>query len=227
MTKLTTNNTPQGVLLRDILLGTFVFACICLFLYFSFNTESFSNRSLFSVLKKYDNKDNAKNILQTIDRNILQLIYEFNKRYSNINSLNTSHKKKKLLKYIKHKLNRTYKSSSLQENFPKIAGKEVSYNVDKGNVISLCLRHYDDPNKFHDINDLMFVAIHEVAHSCNESYGHDTKFWKVFRILLEVAVENNLYKNINYQDNKTKYCSMDISYNPIFDVSLNDEHYFR
>lgn len=209
----------------------FFAAIIVLTMYLLFNFSSvcdtFSNRSSFSVLKKYDNKDNARHILQTIDRNLLMLINKFNYKYSNIDSLNTSNKKKKLLKFIKHKLNRTYKSSSLQENFPKVAGKEVSYNVDKGNVISLCLRHYDNPEKFHDMNDLLFVAIHEVAHSCNESYGHDTKFWKVFRILLEVAVENNLYKNVNYQSMNKNYCSMSISYNPIFDASLDDEYYFR
>lgn len=209
----------------------FFAAIIVLTIYLLFNfpsvCDTFSNRSPFSVLKKYDNKDNARHILQTIDRNLLILINKFNYKYSNIDSLNASDKKKKLLKFIKHKLNRTYKSSSLQENFPKVAGKEVSYNVDKGNVISLCLRHYDNPEKFHDMNDLLFVAIHEVAHSCNESYGHDTKFWKVFRILLEVAVENNLYKNINYQSMNKIYCSMSISYNPLFDSSLDDEYYFR
>lgn len=206
-----------------------VIIVLTIYLLFSLPTDcdTFSNRSLFSVLKKYDNKDNARHILQTIDRNLLILINKFNYKYSNIDSLNVPNKKKKLLKFIKHKLNKTYKSSSLQENFPKVAGKEVSYNVDKGNVISLCLRHYDNPEKFHDINDLMFVAIHEVAHSCNVSYGHDTKFWKVFRILLEVAVENNLYKNINYQSMNKIYCSMSISYNPMFDASLDDEYYFR
>jgi hypothetical protein len=124
-------------------------------------------------------------------------------------------------------LNKTYKSSSLKENFPKVAGSEVSYNLNKGQIISLCLRNYNDPNKFHDINDLMFVAIHEVSHSCNLSYGHDTKFWKVFRILLEVAVETNLYQNTHYQAMNKNYCSMEISYNPMFDNSLHDENYFK
>lgn len=211
----------------ELFFAVIIVLTIYLLFNFSSNCDTFSNRSLFSVLKKYDNKDNAKYILQTIDRNLLILINKFNLKYSNIKTLNASNKKKKLLSFIKHKLNKTYKSSSLQENFPKVAGKEVSYNVDKGNVISLCLRHYDNPDKFHDINDLMFVAIHEVAHSCNESYGHDTKFWKVFRILLEVAVENNLYKNINYQAQNKNYCSMAISYSPIFDASLDDEYYFR
>jgi predicted metal-dependent hydrolase len=134
---------------------------------------------------------------------------------------------KKLLKTIKYKLNKTYRSNSLQENFPSVVGKEVSYNVNKGEVISICLRNYNNPDEFHDLNDLIFVTIHEIAHSCNESYGHDKKFWKIFRILLEVAVENNIYKNINYQNNFSQYCSMKITYNPIFDKSLDDISYFQ
>ena len=165
---------------------------------FDFSSEHFSNGGFFSVLKKYDNKDHAQELLKSIDSNLLQLIDNFNLKYSNIESMNILKSKKKLLLYIKDKLNNTYQSSSLSENFPTVVGKEVSYNINKGETISICLRDYNEPEKFHEFNDLMFVSIHELAHSCNESYGHDKKFWKVFRILLEVAIENNLYKNINY-----------------------------
>jgi predicted metal-dependent hydrolase len=198
-----------------------------LLIYFYNPYDNFLNRDSFTVLKKYNNTDYARSILQTIDITLLQLIDGFNNKYSNIDSLDMPDKKKIFIKEIKKKLNKTYRSSSLQENFPKKAGLEVSYNVNKGQVISLCLRDYNNPDKFHDVNDLIFVAIHEVAHSCNNSYGHDTKFWKVFRTLLEVAVENNLYSNVNYQSQKKNYCSMDITYNPLFDNSMNDTNYFK
>ena len=194
---------------------------------FDFSSEHFSNGGFFSVLKKYDNKDHAQELLKSIDSNLLQLIDNFNLKYSNIESMNILKSKKKLLLYIKDKLNNTYQSSSLSENFPTVVGKEVSYNINKGETISICLRDYNEPEKFHEFNDLMFVSIHELAHSCNESYGHDKKFWKVFRILLEVAIENNLYKNINYKNQHKNYCSMRISYNPVFDKSLDDISYFR
>ena len=191
------------------------------------NSEYFSNNGFFSVLKKYDNQDNAQELLQSIDTNLLLLIDNFNFKYSDANCIDIPKPKKELLLYIRDKLNNTYKSSSLQENFPTTVGKEVSYNVNKGETISICLRDYNDPNKFHEFNDLMFVSIHELAHSCNQSYGHDKKFWKVFRILLEVAIENNLYKSINYQDQVTSYCSMKITYSPVFDKSLDDNNYFN
>jgi hypothetical protein len=191
-----------------------------------FNYDSFINYNNYQILKKYNNKDKAAYLLSNIDKNMNKLIDEFNIKYDDINQLNVCDKQKKLLKTIKYKLNKTYRSNSLQENFPTIVGKDVSYNVNKGEIISICLRNYNNPDEFHEFNDLLFVTIHEIAHSCNESYGHDKKFWKIFRILLEVAVEQNLYQNVNYQRQPNNYCSMKITYNPIFDRSLDDISYF-
>lgn len=187
--------------------------------------EPFSNN--FQIINHYSNTEQAHKLLVDIDKNIIKLINAFNIKYANISNINICKKQKKLLESIKYKLNKTYKSNSLQENFPTVVAKEVSYNVDKGKIISICLRNYEDPNTFHNLNELMFVAIHEIAHSCNESYGHNTKFWKIFRILLEVAVENNIYTNVNYQKKIKNYCSMKITYNPIFDRSLDDIEYFK
>lgn len=215
-------NFILGIIILIVFIFYFFYWLINLFP----SSEQFINYNNYQILKKYDNKDHAIYLLSNIDQSINKMIEAFNVKYQNINELNVCNKQKKLLKTIKYKLNKTYKSNSLQENFPSVVGKDVSYNVNKGEVISICLRNYNNPNEFHDFNDLLFVTIHEIAHSCNESYGHDKKFWKIFRILLEVAVENNLYKNVNYQRQSTHYCSMKITYNPIFDRSLDDISYF-
>lgn len=222
---------------KKIFIIIFIIIFIVFFISNNDITSSFENRNNiqksqltannFQIINHYNNKEYAHQLLMDIDKNIIKLINAFNSKYTNISNINICKKQKKLLTSIKHKLNKTYKSSSLQENFPTIVAKEVSYNVDKGKIISICLRNYENPDTFHNLNELMFVAIHEIAHSCNESYGHDTKFWKVFRILLEVAVENNIYTNINYQKQVKNYCSMSISYNPIFDRSLDDIEYFK
>jgi hypothetical protein len=223
--------------IKNFILGIIIFILILVILgslgYFFYwlikpflPSEQFINYNNYQILKKYDNKDHAIYLLSNIDQSINKMIEAFNVKYQNINELNVCNKQKKLLKTVKYKLNKTYRSNSLQENFPSVVGKDVSYNVNKGEVISICLRNYNNPDEFHDFNDLLFVTIHEIAHSCNESYGHDKKFWKIFRILLEIAVENNLYKNVNYQRQSTNYCSMKITYNPIFDRSLDDISYF-
>lgn len=205
---------------------------ILYFLYYSINSsEPFINYNVngiksYLVLERRSEHDKAANILHTIDNDILKLISHFNEKYSYIHKYDNT-PKNQLLLTIKNRLKNTYKSESLKENFPDVIGKDVSYNINKGEDISLCLRNYDNPNEFHDINDIKFVALHELAHSCNESYGHDTKFWKIFRIILENAVEIDIFKNHNYKHGNVNYCSMNITYNPIFDKALNDENYFK
>ena len=230
--------TPACENIKKIILGLIIFILILVILgslgYFIYwlikpflPSEQFINYQNYQILKKFNHKDKASSLLSNIDQNMNEMIEAFNTKYNNVSDLNVCNDQKKLLKTVKYKLNKTYKSNSLQENFPSVVGKDVSYNVNKGEVISICLRNYNNPDEFHEFNDLLFVTIHEIAHSCNESYGHDRKFWKIFRILLEVAVENNLYKNINYQRESTNYCSMKITYNPIFDRSLDDIEYFK
>lgn len=213
---------------KNILLAIVIVFSLFLIFYLIFHKhfESFSNGNFYTI-KRFNNTNKAKNLLLDIDKNLLKLIQAFNTKYDNITALNICNDQKILLSEIKKKLNKTYKSNSLQENYPNVIGKDVSYNLDKGNVISICLRNYNNPDEFHEMNDLMFVAIHELSHSCNKSYGHDKKFWKIFRILLEVAIEDNIYNNINYQIHPKKYCSMSISYSPIFDKSLDDKEYFK
>ena len=226
--------TPACENIKKIILGLIIVLILGLIIYFLYYlikpflpSEQFINYQNYQILKKFNHKDKASSLLSNIDQNINEIINAFNTKYSNISDLNVCNEQKKLLDTVKRKLNKTYKSNSLQENFPTVVGKDVSYNINKGEVISICLRNYNNPDEFHEFNDLLFVTIHEIAHSCNESYGHDRKFWKIFRILLEVAIENNLYKNINYQRESTNYCSMKITYNPIFDRSLDDIEYFK
>jgi predicted metal-dependent hydrolase len=195
-----------------------------------YKQEPFINHNIgeksFLVLERKPEYEKAASILNIIDNNILQLIDYTEKKYSYIHKYDNN-PKNQLLFNIVDRMKKTYRSVSLRENFPNIQGKDVSYNVNKGDDISLCLRNYDDPTKFHDINDILFVALHELAHSCNESYGHDLRFWKIFRIILENAIEIDIYKNINYKYDNVYYCSMHITYNPIFDKSLDDINYFK
>ena len=185
------------------------------------------NGKIYQVLDN-NNSENAANILSKIDDKLTNLINFIIKKYQNIDNMNNIPlKKKNIIKVIIKRLRKTYNSDSLKENFPETSGKEVSYNLNKGNTISLCLRNFTNPDEFHQFNDILFVSIHELAHSCNISYGHDTSFWYIFRFLLENAIEANIYTNVNYRKNNVNYCSMKITYNPIFDKTLDDEYYLN
>lgn len=189
--------------------------------------------------KKYrvlpmDDKKQAAELLKYIDDNILILIKHINEKYTDIELEALPISKRNVLKKIKKRLNETYSSSSLKENYPSKPKIDVSYNLNKGESIALCLRDYSNEG-FHNKNDIIFVALHELSHSlncdekafnCGDSYGHDNAFWYIFKILLSEAIEINIYKDVNYNTNPINYCSMKITYSPLYDPSLYDKNYF-
>ncbi len=195
------------------------------FRHVSFLNYTINDKS-YNVLKDKDNYENAAELLYNVDNNLLMLINHITKKYHK-NKINLVNKKYKIIKNITYKLQKNYKSHALKENFPVTAGKDVSFNINKGDHISLCLRDFTNPKSFHEFNDIMFVAIHELAHSCSKSYGHDDEFWYNFRFLLENAIEIDIYKNIDYYKYPVNYCSMQITYNPIFDKTFEDSNYLK
>jgi len=183
------------------------------------------------VLSDKNDSKNAAQIIYTIDQNIQKLISYLNKKYSDEN-LDKQLYNNILIKSRKHifirntlkELNNSYKSNTNIENFPEKKNVLTSYNVNKGNNIYLCLRKYNNYN-FHDDNEIMFVALHELSHNCTHTPGHNKDFWYIFRFLLENAIEINIYHPINYKINKFNYCSTDVTYNPLYDDTLKDEIY--
>jgi hypothetical protein len=86
----------------------------------------------------------------------------------------------------------------------------TSYSVNKGEELFLCIRS-KNTNKIHDINDLLYVAIHEIAHIGCPEIGHTNLFFKINLYLLKKAVEFNLYKKENYNTNPREYCGIDLN----------------
>ena len=109
-----------------------------------------------------------------------------------------------------------YDGNNLVENSPHNADEYTSYTEGKGRKIAICLREKAPGSRFHDINLIMFVVIHELAHVCNDVFGHGEKFWDAFAWLLGEAVEAGIYKPVNYTLRPTKYCGMNINYSPLF-----------
>lgn len=207
---------------------------LCILIYYIIKTICFNisyfnyeiNNKNYKVLKDKENFQNAAEILYRIDNSIINLINYITKKYQNSNNT-IPNNKYKIIKNIIRKTQKNYKSHSLIENFPTKAGKDVSFNINKGDSISLCLRDFKNPSNFHQFNDIIFVAIHELAHSCTESYQHTDEFWYNFRFLLENAIESKLYTNIDYNKYPVNYCSMQITYNPTFDITFDDEFYLQ
>lgn len=112
-------------------------------------------------------------------------------------------------------------SASLRETHPHNKENDTSYTIDKGDILSLCLR--TGSGDLHDFETLKFVFLHELTHIAANVYQHPDKFWQMFKIILQESEAAGLYRPINYSNRPVKYCGkLDISYNPYYDHTLMD-----
>lgn len=61
-----------------------------------------------------------------------------------------------------------------------------------------------------DYNEMMYVALHELAHVGSKSYGHGPEFQRNFAIILERALSLGIYQYVNYNATPKPYCEMTI-----------------
>jgi hypothetical protein len=93
--------------------------------------------------------------------------------------------------------------------------KNTSYSVNKGEQLVFCIRPREQKEELHEVNLLMFVAIHELAHVGSISIGHNDEFYDNFVFLLKEAVEIGVYQKIDFDRNNKEYCGMTITSSPI------------
>jgi len=87
----------------------------------------------------------------------------------------------------------------------------TSYSVNKGEQIVFCLRSRDGKDKLVDVNTLMYVSVHELAHLMTQEIGHTETFWKNFKRLLTEAVAMQLYTKVDYSRKPMEYCGITIT----------------
>ena len=88
----------------------------------------------------------------------------------------------------------------------------TSYSVNKGEELSFCLKS-KKTGQVHDLNLLMYVAIHEMAHIACPEIGHGELFKKIFKFLIEQSIQINIYKYDDYESKPVEYCGMMLSSN--------------
>ncbi|QGR54026.1 wlm domain-containing protein [Moumouvirus maliensis] len=98
----------------------------------------------------------------------------------------------------------------LYENPPD--GKYTSFTVNKGDEIALCLRSKNGHN-LHDLNLIMYVVIHELAHVACPEVDHTELFKKIFIFLLVLSIDINIYEKQDYETHPVEYCGLIINEN--------------
>ena len=63
-------------------------------------------------------------------------------------------------------------------------------------------------------NTILFVALHELSHLMTKTIGHGKDFWNNFRFILKVAIDYDIYKSVDFNNNPKPYCGMEITDTP-------------
>ena len=83
----------------------------------------------------------------------------------------------------------------------------TSYSVNKGEELVFCLRS-KKTGKFHNLNLITYVMLHEISHIACPEYGHTPLFNKIFAFITTEAVKLGLYNKIDFASNPVEYCGM-------------------
>jgi hypothetical protein len=148
-------------------------------------------------------KDSA-NTLALINKNINILIDNLIYRYSDDNTKF----------YFIKKLKENYRPYIISE--AAIDPRYTTYTIDKKDM-HICLRTRDNNEEIYDINTLMYVVLHELAHLCNYDkngnpiLGHGSEYKYIFKFLVEESIKLNIYKHVNYSQTPKEYCGIMIT----------------
>ena len=154
------------------------------------------NDNIEYLVSDLENSQEAAEKLSSINTKLIKLIDSLD-----INERNG-------IKRLKNRYN-PYKLVETEEN-----SKYTSYSLNKGEKIALCIRKKGDNTIFENENTVIFVAIHELSHIMTKSVGHEKEFWENMAFLLEKATELDIYDPVDYNENNTDYCGMEITTTP-------------
>lgn len=183
--------------------GLVIITTIVAFSYLAYST--YADENLERVVSKIDNreylvqdKDDAKaaaDLIAEIRQKLILLVSHLIKSYPNDERV-----------------------LMLKENFDPDALREgkdnsgyTSYSINKGEKVVLCLRNSDS---LVDLNTMMFVSLHEVAHICTADVGHTDTYWKNFRWILEESINIGIYTHQDFDKSPVEYCGMQITSTP-------------
>ena len=95
-----------------------------------------------------------------------------------------------------------------------ILNLDTAFTMFKKNIY-FCLTPKKKDANIYDINTLMYIALHELAHVCSKSSGHTREFKLVYKDLLQRAIDIGVYEYVDYTKYPVDYCGLKIEYNMV------------
>ena len=174
-----------------------------------FESDAFNLKCIVSDVdgNKYCVRERPKlklvaNLLATVTEKLKQIVVLAKKEFPDRENV------KRLVK--------NFNPSKVSETLP--TSKYTAYSEDKGKKLAFCTTTTKKGDNLIDENTLTFVGIHELGHVMSKTVGHNDEFWSNFKFLLKIAVKIKLYTPIDYKEKPKKYCGMEITDNPYYDL---------
>ncbi len=150
------------------------------------------------MVKNDSNAQYTADTLAILNTRIFKLLTKLKADYNGTNNFS---------RYLPFKNNvdlllKRFSTDSLIHNFFPLG---TSFTFNKGTFVSMCI------DKNNDLNTIIFVLLHELAHIGNENYGHDDNFKKFFKFLIEQSVELDIYTSIDYNQTPVDYCGIKLN----------------
>jgi hypothetical protein len=202
----------------DILYPIIIIVLVCCLyqLYLMYNEVSYVKSTVddkIYMIRRGNTKSlqflqESANTLAKINARVQKLIDHLDITYKNDASKN----------YFIKKLKSNYHPYMISE--AAVDKRYTSYTIDKKNM-HLCLRTRDQYEQVYDINLLMYVTLHELAHVANynkDGYpieGHGEEFKMIFGFFVKEAVSIGIYQYENYTRNPKEYCGIVVNSNII------------
>jgi len=163
----------------------------------------------YSLIENSKIEEKSNKLLMYVQSEIEKLVFNIQ---NNINSY------KPFEKYINRLRKKVLeKKINFVKNIPTDKSK-TSYTVNSGETIALCV---NDGNKLIDVNTVIYVTLHELAHvaceypQCGINNGdtHTEEFDIVYAFLVLQAIKYGIYKYVDYSHYPQMYCGLLINAN--------------
>tara|TARA_B100000575_G_C22819918_1_gene482367 strand:- start:5 stop:601 length:597 start_codon:yes stop_codon:yes gene_type:complete len=158
------------------------------------------------LVRNLDDKEQAAKLLSDICTRLSNLVEHLN---DNIDAKDHNKEQKEGIKRMKKNFN----PNNVVESSP--GNKYTSYSINKGEKIVFCLRSKDKDQTLVDLNTMMFVAIHELAHLMSKDIGHTKEFWDNMKFLLKKGIEIDIYTKQDFNSVPVEYCGTMITDTPL------------
>jgi len=193
--------------MKETILITLIVVFIYIFIFVNKSSRTYvqPNKSIEKYLVQNDeNKKDSANLLFLIITNIYKL------RNHLFNNIKGFPEQKEYIIQLTENLNEN--RTSIYEN--EVGSNYTSYSVNKGEEIVFCLKS-KRTKKLHNINLMMYVAIHEMAHLACPEIGHTQLFKDIFKFLVKESIKLNIYNYKDYGIKPVEYCGMKLTSNII------------